>query len=103
MAEPITAAELSEDQLRKVEEFIEEEEGSFNRYRGWLALFLTAVAVASSAFHLYAAARIVQTDLLREIHVAIVLFLSFMMFPIEKRFRHRLMAWDVVFALLAVA
>ena len=103
MAEPITAAELSEDQLRKVEEFIEEEEGSFNRYRGWLVWFLTAVAVASSAFHLYAAARIVQTDLLREIHVGIVLFLSFMMFPIAKRFRHRLMWWDVAFALLAVA
>jgi hypothetical protein len=28
MAEPVTAAELSEEQLRKVEEFIEEEEGS---------------------------------------------------------------------------
>jgi len=103
MAEPITAAELSEDQLRKVEEFIEEEEGSFNRYRGWLVWFLTAVAVASSAFHLYAAARIVQTDLLREIHVGIVLFLSFMMFPIAKRFRHRLMWWDVIFAIVAVA
>ena len=103
MAEPITAAELSEDQLKKVEEFIEEEEGSFNRYRGWLATFLTAVAVASSAFHLYAAARIVQTDILREIHVAIVLFLSFMMFPVAKRFRHRLMWWDVVFALVALA
>jgi TRAP transporter 4TM/12TM fusion protein len=103
MAEPITAADLSEDQLRKVEEFIEEEEGSFNRYGGWLATALTAVAVASSAFHLYAAARIVQTDLLREIHVAIVLFLSFMMFPIAKRFRHRLMAWDVLFAIVALA
>ena len=102
MAEPITAAELSEDQLRKVEEFIEEEEGSFNRYRGWLAWFLTAVAVASSAFHLYAAAWVIQTDLLREIHVGIVLFLSFMMFPIAKRFRHRLMWWDVVFALVAL-
>jgi TRAP transporter 4TM/12TM fusion protein len=102
MAEPITAAELSEDQLRKVEEFIEEEEGSFNRYRGWLVWFLTAVAVASSFFHLYAAAWVIRTDLLREIHVAIVLFLSYMMFPIAKRFRHRLMWWDVVFALVAL-
>ncbi|MGZ5098106.1 MAG: TRAP transporter permease, partial [Usitatibacter sp.] len=83
--------------------FIEEEEGSFNRYRGWLVPFLTAIAVASSAFHLYAAKEIVQTDLLREIHVGIVLFLSFMMFPIAKRFRHRLMWWDVVFALVSVA
>ena len=55
MAEPLSGAELSQEQLEKVEEFIEEEEGSFNRYRGWLATFLAAVAVLSSAFHLYAA------------------------------------------------
>ena len=103
MAEPLTGAELSEEQLKKVEEFIEEEEGSFNRYKGWLAIFLTAVAVASSAFHLYAAKEIVRTDMLREIHVGIVLFLSYMMFPVAKRFRHKLMWWDVVLALLAVA
>jgi TRAP transporter 4TM/12TM fusion protein len=103
MPEPLTAAELSEEQQKRVEEFIEEEEGSFNRYRGWLATFLVAVAVASSAFHLYAAKEIVRTDLLRELHVGIVLFLSYMLFPVAKRFRHRLMWWDVVFALLSVA
>jgi TRAP transporter 4TM/12TM fusion protein len=103
MPEPLSAAELSAEQLKKVEEFIEEEEGSFNRYRGWLATFLVAVAVASSFFHLYAAKEIVRTDLLREIHVGIVLFLSYMLFPIAKRFRHRLMWWDVLFALLSVA
>jgi TRAP transporter 4TM/12TM fusion protein len=103
MPEPVAGAELSEEQLKKVEEFIAEEEGSFNRYRGWLATFLAAVAVASSAFHLYAAYAIVRTDHLREVHVGIVLFLSFMLFPIAKRFRHRLMWWDVIFALVAVA
>ncbi len=103
MAELATGAELSEEQQKKVEEFIEEEEGRFNRYRGWLATFLTAVAVASSAFHLYAAKEIVRTDWLREIHVGIVLFLSYMLFPIAKRYRHRLMWWDVAFALLSVA
>jgi TRAP transporter 4TM/12TM fusion protein len=103
MPEPLAGVDLSEEQIRKVEEFIEEEEGSFNRYRGWLATFLIAAAVASSAFHLYAAYSIVRTDLLRELHVGIVLFLSFMLFPIAKRYRHRLMWWDVGFALLAVA
>jgi TRAP transporter 4TM/12TM fusion protein len=102
MPERATGAELSEEQLKKVEEFIEEEEGRFNRYGGWLATLLTAVAVASSAFHLYAAYSIVRTDWLREIHVGIVLFLSFMLFPIAKRYRHRLMWWDVMCALLAV-
>ncbi len=85
MAEPVSGQELSEEQLKKVEEFIEEEEGSFNRYRGWLATFLVAVAVASSAFHLYAAYSIVRTDYLREIHVGIVLFLAYMLFPIAPR------------------
>ena len=98
----LVKGELSQEQLEKVEEFIEEEEGRFNRYGGWLAAFLTAVAVASSAFHLYAAYSIVRTDWLREIHVGIVLFLAYMLFPIAKRFRHRVMWWDVACAILAV-
>src|SRR5260221_13172092 len=85
MPEVVTGAELSQEQQKKVEEFIEEEEGRFNRYRGWLATFLTAVAVASSAFHLYAAKEIVRTDWLREIHVGIVLFLSYMLRSEERR------------------
>jgi TRAP transporter 4TM/12TM fusion protein len=97
------AAELSEEQRARLEHFIEEEEGSFNRYRGWLAMFLTFAAVASSAFHLYAAYGIVQTDWLRGIHVGIVLFLCFLMFPAAQRFRHRLMWFDVILALLGVA
>jgi len=103
LSEPIAGGDLSQEQLAKVEEFIEEEEGSFNKYRGWLAIFLSAVAVGCSAFHLYAAASIVRTDLLREIHVGLVLFLSFMLFPMAKRWRHKLKWWDVVFALTAVA
>jgi len=96
-------AGLPEDLRHKVEEFIEEEEGRFNNYKSWVAAFLTAVAVAASAFHLYAAYGIVRTDLLRGIHVGLVLFLSFMLFPVAKRFRHRLMWWDVALALLSIA
>ncbi|HET7729203.1 MAG TPA: TRAP transporter fused permease subunit [Usitatibacter sp.] len=96
------AAELSEQQKHRLEEFIEEEEGAFNRYRGWLAAFLTGFAVLTSAFHLYAAYGIVRTDWLRAIHVGLVLFLCYMMFPIAKRFRNRLQWWDVVFALLSL-
>ena len=96
-------AELTQDQRARLEEFIEEEEGSLNRYGGWLAMFLTAVAVGVSAFHLYSAYGIVRTDLLRELHVGMVLFLCFMLFPIHQRFRNRLQWWDVVLALLAVA
>jgi TRAP transporter 4TM/12TM fusion protein len=98
-----TLEALSDEQLRRVEEFVEEEEGAFNRYKGALAVFLTAVCVATSAFHLYAAYGIVRTDLLRGIHVGLVLFLTFMMIPVAKRFRHRVMWFDVLFALLSVA
>jgi len=94
---------LSDEQLRRVEAFVEEEEGAFNRYKGWLAIFLTAVAVGTSAFHLYAAYGIVRTDLLRGIHVGLVLFLTFMMIPVAKRFRHRVMWFDVLLALVSVA
>ncbi len=100
MAEPDA---LTLDQRRKVEEFVEEEEGAVSRYKGWLAVFLTAVAVGSSVFHLYSAYGIVQTDVLRAVHVGIVLFLTYLMFPAAKRFRHRLMPWDIALALLSVA
>ena len=102
MAVQEQAGELTEEQLRKAEEFIEEEEGRFNRYKGWLATFLTSVAVATSAFHLYAAYGIVRTDFLREIHVGLVLFLCYMLFPVTGRFRHRLMWFDVLLALASV-
>ncbi len=97
------ATALSDDQRARLEEFIEEEEGAFNRYKGWLAVFLTAVAVGTSLFHLYAAYGIVQTDWLRGAHVALVLFLSFMLIPVARRFRHRLMWFDVALALLSLA
>ncbi|HEX4764428.1 MAG TPA: TRAP transporter fused permease subunit [Usitatibacter sp.] len=96
-------ADLSADQRARLEELLEEEEGTLNRYRGWLRPFLTAVAVGVSAFHLYAAYGIVRTDLLRELHVGMVLFLVYMLFPTAPRFRHQLKWWDVILAGLAVA
>ena len=95
-------AHLSEDQRHRLEEFIEEEEGALNRYRGWLATFLTAFAVGVSAFHLYAAYGIIRTDWLRAIHVGLILFLCFMLFPTAKRFRNRLQWWDVILAVLSL-
>ena len=56
-----------------------------------------------SAFHLYTAYAIVPTQTLRPVHVAFVLFLCFLVFPIAKRFRHRVMWWDWLAAALAVA
>ncbi len=96
-------AELTEEQKRRLEEFIEEEEGALNRYRGWLAVVMTALAVMMSLFHLYAAAAIVPAYILRPVHVAFALGLVFLLFPALKRYRHRLKWWDVVLACISVA
>ena len=97
------AVEVSDESIKKAEEFIEQEEGAANKFRGALAVFVTLVAVAMSAFHLYSAYSIVPTQQLRYIHVAFVLFLCFLVFPVAARYRHRVMWWDWVAALLAIA
>ncbi|TMG80591.1 MAG: TRAP transporter large permease subunit, partial [Betaproteobacteria bacterium] len=96
-------APLTEEQKKRLEEFIEEEEGALNRYKGTLAVVMTGLAVVMSVFHLYAAVRIVPAYVLRPVHVAFALGLVFLLFPTLKRFRHRLMWWDVIFALVSVA
>ena len=94
---------VSDEALKKAEAYIEEEEGAANRMTGMLAAFLTLVAVLMSLFHLYAAYEIVPTQTLRPVHVGFVLFLSFLIFPVARRFRHRIMWWDWLAALLSVA
>jgi TRAP transporter 4TM/12TM fusion protein len=94
---------VTDEALKKAEEFIEEEEGAANKLSGRLAAFITFTAVAMSAFHLYTAYGILATQTLRPVHVAWVLFLSFLVFPIAKRYRHRIMWWDWILALLSVA
>src|SRR5918993_4214313 len=93
---------LTEEQKKRLEEFIEEEEGAFNRYKGWLAILMTALAVVMSLFHLYAAVEIVPAYILRPVHVAFALLLVFLLFPAFKRYRHRLMWWDVILALASL-
>ena len=93
---------VSQDALAKAEEFIEQEEGAANKLKGWLGVFVVAVAFVMSAFHLYTAYAIVPTQTLRPVHVGFVLFLCFMVFPIGAKFRHRVMWWDWIAALMSV-
>ena len=95
--------QVSQASLAKAEEFIEAEEGAANKFKGWMALVLTCLAVGMSVFHLYTAYAIVPTQVLRPVHVGMVLFLCFLMFPIATRFRHRIMWWDWIAAALSVA
>jgi TRAP transporter 4TM/12TM fusion protein len=103
VAAPAEAGIISDEALRKAEEFIEEEEGAANKMKGRIGAFLIVVAVLMSLFHLYTAYAIVPTQTLRPIHVAFVLFLCFLLFPVAKRYRHRIMWWDWALALLSVA
>ena len=54
-AEPTSTATVSDEALRKVEEYIEQEEGAANHLGGWLGIFLATAAVIMSLFHMYAA------------------------------------------------
>src|SRR5689334_533058 len=96
-------ASISEEALKRAEEMIEQEEGVQNKFKGFMANFIIAVAVVMSLFHLYASYAIVRTEVMRATHVAFVLFLSYLIFPVSRRFRHRVMPWDWALALLAVA
>jgi len=103
MAEEIRAGAVSADALKKAEEFVEQEEGATNRYRGWFAWMITVVAVVMTLFHLYAAYDIVGAQTLRPVHVGFVLVLTFLLFPASRRFRHRFMPWDIVTVIASIA
>jgi TRAP-type uncharacterized transport system fused permease subunit len=72
---------ISQEALRKAEEFIEADEGAVNRLTGLAGQAVTAIAVVTSLFHLYAAVAgawpfsdfpIIATQPLRYAHVAFV-------------------------------
>src|SRR5450631_578724 len=103
MAEDVKLdSEISAEALARAEEYVQQEEGAGNRLTGWVGITVTAIAVAMTLFHLYAAYDIVPTIPLRYTHVAFVLVLSFLLFPIADRFRNRIQLWDVVPCFLAV-
>jgi len=112
-ADPAVQGAISAEALRKAESFVEAEEGETNRLVGFAAAFVTAIAVGMSLFHLYTAIAgvpplfselpIVATQPLRYTHVAFVLVLAFLLYPVARRYRHRIMWWDVVAAAAAVA
>ena len=98
--EPLSQEEL--EGLHKAEALVEQEEGVTNRLTGWAATAVTAIAVAMSLFHLYAAYEIVPTQELRYTHVGFVLVLCFLLFPVAQRFRNRICWWDVLLGAAAV-
>jgi TRAP transporter 4TM/12TM fusion protein len=106
-----TPAGLDASTQAKITELIEDDEGATNKFAGWLGVVLVWAAVLSSVFHLYTAVAgswpfqgspIIPTYILRPLHVGIVMALVFLLFPMSKRFRHRLTIVDVVCALASL-
>lgn len=91
----IDPASLDQGTVARVERLIEEEEGVQNRFGGLLGHAATLLAVAMSLFHLWAAWDIVPTTTLRFVHVGFALAIGFFLFPVSRRFRDRLMLWDL--------
>jgi TRAP transporter 4TM/12TM fusion protein len=103
---------VSDEALKKAEHYIEAEEGAQNRLSGFAGNAAMSIAVAMSLFHLYAAVAgawpfkdfpIIATQPLRYAHVAFVLVLSFLLFPMAMRFRNRIRWWDVVLGVAGAA
>ncbi len=94
---------ISEEGLRKAEEYVQQEEGAANRLSGSTGIAVTAIAVVMTLFHLYAAYDIIPTQTLRYVHVSFVLLLSFLLFPLANRFRNRIQWFDVIPAVAGIA
>lgn len=94
---------VAEEQLKKVEEVIQKEEG-VTRVPTWFwGILITVLAVANSIFAIYCAVGTVTTQILRGLHVAVVLILIFVHYPALARFRNKVNFFDIVLALLAAA
>ncbi|WP_422011707.1 TRAP transporter permease [Reyranella sp.] len=98
----VQAELLSDEEKRKIEELVEQEEGGIHKFVGWWGKVLTFIAFTMTIFHLYAAASTVDTQSLREIHVAYALSLVFLLFPAVKSWRNRVAPWDIVAAGLVI-
>ncbi len=96
------AEQVSEERLKEAQKYIEEEEGVTRRLSGWKDNFVTYFAVGMSLYHLYAAVATITTQVLRGVHVAMVLFLSFLAFPPSKKMRGSIAWYDVCLAFIAV-
>ncbi|MEX0591070.1 MAG: TRAP transporter large permease subunit, partial [Xanthobacteraceae bacterium] len=93
---------IAPEALSKAEAYVEAEEGVANRLSGWPGYIVTSIAVAMTAFHLYAVYDIVPTQQLRYTHVAFVMMLAFLLHPMAQRYRDRIRWWDVLAGLTAV-
>ncbi len=94
---------LTEEQKKKIEELIEEEEGVTRKVTGFWNIAITVLAVAMSLFAIYSAVFPVTTQILRGTHVAFLLTLSFLYYPMAKKFKGKIGIIDILLALCSIA
>jgi TRAP transporter 4TM/12TM fusion protein len=94
--------ELTEEQKKRLEELIEEEEGVTRKVAGFWNIVITVLAVGMSGFAIYSSIFPITTQILRGVHVAFLLALSFLYYPFSRRFKSKITPLDIALALLAI-
>jgi TRAP transporter 4TM/12TM fusion protein len=94
---------LTEEQKKKLEEIIEDEEGVTRKITGFWNAATTALAVAMSLFAIYATIFPVPTQMLRGGHVAFMLVLSFLYYPMAKKYKGKINVIDILLVLAGLA
>ena len=97
-----TGADLTEEQKKKLEKLMEEEEGATRKVKGFWDHVITWLAVALSAFALYTAVVPVTTQILRSVFVAFLLALSFLYYPVTVKYKGKISAIDIVLSALGL-
>ncbi len=91
------------EQLKKVEEVIQQEEGITRDPNYIWTLIITIIAVANSIFAMYVAVGTMTTQILRGIHVAVVLTLIFLHYPASKRYKTNVSILDILLIILSIS
>ncbi|MDQ1239270.1 MAG: hypothetical protein QG577_1455 [Thermodesulfobacteriota bacterium] len=94
---------VAEKQLKRVEEVIEKEEGVTRDTTLLWTTIITVIAVANSLFALYVAVGTITTQILRGIHVGVILTLIFLHYPAFKRYKRKVNAVDIILVFLSLA
>jgi len=95
--------QLTEEKKQKIEQLIEEEEGISRKVKGFWQVLITALAVGMSLFAIYSTVFSVTTQILRGVHVAFMLVLSFLYFPISRKYKNKVSPIDIILCLAALA
>lgn len=94
---------LTETQKQKIEEIIEEEEGVSRKVGGFWSIVITILAVGMSLFAIYSTVFSVTTQILRGVHVAFMLVISFLYYPFLKKQKNRITVFDIILVLMSLA